>query len=135
MERLGASYFPMFENLSAIEGQRSRNLTKRRLDQLVTESDFMPSSDLQYGFAQTHDMIDEIRIACQVAWRELALRLELMEHDPDFVGDYNSIAADCQLDLGIGLRHCAKLNVMKIMGAMCHPLFQQKVYGCKQPVH
>ena len=65
MERLGASYFPMFENLSAVEGQRqrSRDLTKRRLDQLVTEPDFMPCSDLQKGFAQTHDMMDEIRIA------------------------------------------------------------------------
>ena len=49
-----------------------------------------------------------------------------MEHDPDFAGDYNSVAADCQFELEIGLRHCAKLNVMKIMGVMCHPLFQNK---------
>ncbi len=61
-----------------------------------------------------------------MAWRELAVRLELMEHDPDFAGDYNSVAADRQFELEIVLRHCAKLNVMKIMGAMCHPLFQNK---------
>ena len=61
-----------------------------------------------------------------MAWRELAVRLELMKHNPDFAGDYNSVAADCQFELEIGLRHCAKLNVMKIMGAMCHPLFQNK---------
>eukprot|EP00804_Cyclotella_cryptica_P019955 CCRYP_007840-RA/>CCRYP_007840-RA protein AED:0.04 eAED:0.11 QI:0/0/0/0.66/1/1/3/0/292 len=41
-------------------------------------------------------------------------------------GDYNAITADCGLDLGIGLRDCAKLNVMKIVGALCHPLFRNK---------
>jgi hypothetical protein len=69
----------------------------------------------------------KIRIARRVAWRELAERLALMEHNPDFAGDYNSVVADCQFELEIGLRHCAKLNVLKIMDdALCHPLFQNK---------
>ena len=58
-----------------------------------------------------------------------------MEHNPDFAGDYNSVAADCQFELEIGLRHCAKLNVMKIMGAMCHPLFQNKRRIIASSVH
>ena len=43
-----------------------------------------------------------------------------------FDGNDDDVARDLSEDLLEGLRDCEKLNVMKIMGVILHPLFQNK---------
>ena len=50
----------------------------------------------------------------------------MWEKDPDFEGSYDQVAVDLELPLTEGLREVAELNVMKMMGALCNPLFQNK---------
>jgi len=95
MERLGAKHFPMFENLSAIEGQRSQDLTKRKMNQLVTSDDFVPNSELEEQFDKTHSMMEEVGMCRRVAFRELAVRLDFMERDPTFVGKHSVCCLLC----------------------------------------
>ena len=126
MERLSSKFFPMYENLSAVEGLRGYDLTKRLLNVLVVEDDYVPIQSLNNGFVDTQDMMEEIQICRRVAFRELAVRLELWEKDPEYDGDYDDAATDFSLSLTVGLREVAELNVMKMMGALCNPLFQNK---------
>jgi hypothetical protein len=116
----------MFENLSAVEGQRSHDLNKRLLNQLVTENEYFPTPQLSSGFIDSHLMMEEIQILRRVAFRELIVRLEIMEKDPDYDGYYDEVSHDISLPLTIGLRDVAELNAMKMMGALCNPLFQNK---------
>lgn len=126
LERLSAKFFPMFENLSSVEGQRGHDLNKRLLNQLVTEEDYFPTQELSSGFLDSHVMMEEIQILRRVAFRELIVRLEIMEKDPDYDGNYDEVSPDINLPLTIGIRDVAELNVMKMMGALCNPLFQNK---------
>ena len=95
MERLGAKCFPVFENLSAIEGQHSRDLTKQKMNQLMTSDDFMPSCELEEQFDKMYSMMEEVGICRRVAFRELAVRLDFMERDPTFVGKYSVCCLLC----------------------------------------
>ena len=52
------------------------------------------------------------------------MRLAFSEKDPVFYGNDDDVARDLSEDLLEGLRYCEKLNVMKIMGAILHPLFK-----------
>ena len=99
LEKLGASYFAMFENLSIVEGARSRDLTKRLRNHLVVVSDFIPTQELTDSYAESHEMIHEVRLARRIAYRELAVRLGLKEVDPTFTDDADEAATDCNLEL------------------------------------
>ena len=55
-------------------------------------------------------MMEEIQICYHVAFPELAEWPEIMEKDPEFEGDYD---ADLILDLTVGLRDVAELNVTR----------------------
>ena len=126
LEKLSAPWFPMYENLSAVTAPMAQDLTKRLLNQLVMEDEFFPSDALSNAYANTHTMLDCIRVCRRVAYRELIVRLGYMERDPSYIGDYDKLATDCERELTEGLRHCQEINVMKIMGAILHPLFQNK---------
>ena len=62
----------------------------------------------------------------RLAVRELSVHLAFMEKDTSFNGNDNSVATNLDMDLLVGLKKCATLNVMKIMGAMLHIFFQNK---------
>ena len=114
--------------MSADDGPRSHDLTKRQCNQLVIDASFFPDNALkdQYTFDATHDMMTEIILMRRLAVRELTVRLAFCEKDPVFDGNDDDVARDLSEDLLEGLRYCEKLNVMKIMGAISHPLFQNK---------
>ena len=75
LERLSASYFVMNENLSADDGPRSHDLTKRQCNQLVIDAIFFPNNALkyQYTFDAKHDMMTEISLMRRLAVRELTV--------------------------------------------------------------
>ena len=54
------------------------------------------------------------------------MQLAFIDKDPVFDGNDDDVARDLSEGLLEGLRDCEKLNVIKIMGAILHPLFQNK---------
>ena len=72
----------------------------------------------------------------RLAVRELSVHLAFMEKDTDFNGNDNSVATNLDMDLLVGLKKCATLNVMKILGAMLDLFFpEQEDNGCKWHLH
>ena len=58
--------------------------------------------------------------------RELTVQLAFSDKDPVFDGNDDDVARYLSEYLLEGLRDFEKLNGMKIMGAILHPLFQNK---------
>ena len=72
-------------------------------------------------------MIKEVEVSRRIAYRELIVRLEFCEMPRDCSREEReAISMDVDRDLKAELKDCNTLNVMKIMGAIVNPLFQNK---------
>ena len=68
MERLGANYYPMKENLSAMKrGGRGANLKLRERNQVVIKEDFLLSDEVRNKFKANHVMEKPIAVCRHVA--------------------------------------------------------------------
>ena len=69
-------------------------------------------------------MLECIELACRIGARELSTRLKFYKKD-DILYDSDD-DTDITRDVMSGLEPCPSLNIMKIMGAIVHPMFQNK---------
>ena len=80
MERLGANYYPMKENLSAMKrGGWGANLKLRERNQVVIKEGFVLSDEVKNKFKANHVMEKLIAVCRCVAVRNLAHRLGLFK--------------------------------------------------------
>ena len=124
IERMSARIFKMYDNLSADNGACSGDLINRSLNQMVRSSKFILDESDKVNCVKTHIMLESIELCRRIAVRDLCKRLHFHEIDEDSAGVDDDI--DIELDLLKGLKDRQKLNIIKIMGAIVHPLFQNK---------
>ena len=120
IERLSAPHFAMYENLSAVQGPRGNDLTKRCLNEFVSSDLFFANNKDKAGCVVSHDMLKSIELARRIAARELSTRLGYLVKDDSFEEEDQT---DTVRDIFSGLEESKTLNVMKMMGAIAHPLF------------
>ena len=111
----------MYENVSAIVPP-VKDLTIRPLNQLVEESDFVLDAVHRAKYSSYHTMEEEISVARRVCFRQLATRLKYYNRTTN-KSDGLNLDMDVDADLLDGLEDALSINPMKIMGALCHPLF------------
>ena len=128
LERLAASLFPMFENLSQdTTSARAKNLTLRKLDQLVVHKDYFAKDSMTEDYEKVHEILPEISRTRRVADREFIVRLGFSDCNLGTKKDDKEVMTiDEDMDLDAGLTPASSLNVMKIMGAIVHPLLHNK---------
>ena len=130
MERLGSSFFTMYQNLSTNIVGGGANLSNRPFNQLVERKGFT----LYHGNIEDaakikgkHEMRNEISVARRVGFRHLGVRLLFFQRmDTDDNNDINNLDADITAELMEGLVDSPSLPEIKIMGAIIHPLFQNE---------
>ena len=69
-------------------------------------------------------MVEIIARARRNVSHELSVRLGFSERVTIPCSDANYIDRDLDEDLWVGLIDCPSLNVIKMLGAICNPLFQ-----------
>ena len=111
----------MYENVSAIVPP-VKDLTICPLNQLVEASDFILDAVPRAKYTSYHTMEEEISVARRVCFRQLATRLKYYNRTTN-KSDGLNLDMDVDADLLDGLEDALSINPMKIMGALCHPLF------------
>lgn len=122
IECMSAGFFKMYEDLLPVIGARSGDLRKRSRNQIVRKSKFILDDNDKIGSIKTHIMLEEIELCRRIAVRELGKHLLFYKID-----EYSAeVDDDTNINKYIlkGLNDTNKLNVMKIIGASVHPLFQ-----------
>ena len=124
IERLSAQYFFMHENLSLATNDRGANLHKPTLNQLVEMEVFQLDSTT--GYFEKHDKIEIIVIARRLTSREVSVSLVFSEKVTVPGRSANDLDHDLDEYLLVGLIDCTSVNYIKMMVAICNPLFQNK---------
>ena len=119
-----AGFLKIYENLSAVMCAHSGELRNRSLNQLVRSSRLILDKSDKGGCVKTHIMLVAVYLCRRIAVRELGKRLQFHEVDENS----EDVEDDTNIESGLlkGLKDRWKLNLMKIMCAIAHPLFQNK---------
>ncbi|KAL7526373.1 hypothetical protein ACHAXR_001456, partial [Thalassiosira sp. AJA248-18] len=125
LQALAIPFFLMYENLS--EGD-AKDLTKRELNQVVTQgSYFFPNNkwSAKYREMDEHTVEDEVQVCRRIASRVLGVRLGFFRRiTPIHNRSSHDLDSDLTASSMAGLDDCHRLNDMKIMGAILNPLYQ-----------